>query len=506
MANKTILVAQREYLENIRTKTFWIGILAFPVLIAISLGAGFVLNKLKQTQNYAVVDLSEDKIGPEIERQARSPDIVALARLLAKGEGLGEQLAAMQRELGGDLATLKPTTGPDGKETVPEVPEAVRARVYELMMKLPANVVEQMVKEQKALATARRYHLRSLAELGLAELPPAEQRTRLGQMVKHGELFAYFVIGKKPTESLADFGYVSNNFTDSSLRGWYETAATKVVQANRIAAAKIAPDVAQRLKEVVQFTEEKATSETGETEKVTSADKGFGFAPVAFVYLLWIAVFTAAQMLLTNTVEEKSNRIIEVLLSSVSPGQLMAGKIWGIGATGMTLTLSWVLCAFGGMWVAKHTLPDVDLSAFAAAQDPLYLLSFVVYFLLGYLLYAAILVGLGSVCNSLKEAQNLLQPVFILLIVPLVSMVFIVQEPNGLVAKVLSYVPLFTPFTMMNRAGGPPALYEYAITGVLLLVSVWFAFKAAGKVFRVGVLMTGNPPKLKEILGWLRSG
>jgi ABC-2 type transport system permease protein len=94
--------------------------------------------------------------------------------------------------------------------------------------------------------------------------------------------------------------------------------------------------------------------------------------------------------------------------------------------------------------------------------------------------------------------------VFILLIVPLVSMMFVVQEPNGIVAKVLSYIPLFTPFTMMNRAGGPPEIYEYVITGVLLLVSVWLAFKAAGKVFRVGVLMTGNPPKLKEILGWLR--
>jgi len=90
MANKTILVAQREYLENIRTKTFWIGILAFPILIAISVGAGFVLNKLKQTQSYAVVDLSEDKLGPEIERQARSADMAALARLLAKGDGLGE--------------------------------------------------------------------------------------------------------------------------------------------------------------------------------------------------------------------------------------------------------------------------------------------------------------------------------------------------------------------------------------------------------------------------------
>jgi ABC-2 type transport system permease protein len=309
------------------------------------------------------------------------------------------------------------------------------------------------------------------------------------------------VIGSRPTESVADFGYLSNNFTDSSLREWYGAAATKVVQGRRIAAAKIPTDVALRIKEEVQFVERKSTG-----EMVTAADKGAGFAPVAFVYLLWIAVFTAAQMLLTNTVEEKSNRTIEVLLSSVSPGELMAGKIWGIGATGMTLTLSWVLCAFGGFWIAQRLLPDVDLSAFAAAQDPLYLLSFVVYFLLGYLLYAAILVGIGSVCNSLKEAQNLLQPVFILLIVPLVSMMFVVQEPNGLVAKVLSYVPLFTPFTMMNRAGGPPALYEYAITGVMLLASVWFAFKAAGKVFRVGVLMTGKPPKLREILGWLRTG
>jgi ABC-2 type transport system permease protein len=209
-------------------------------------------------------------------------------------------------------------------------------------------------------------------------------------------------------------------------------------------------------------------------------------------------------MLLTNTVEEKSNRIIEVLLSSVSPGQLMQGKIWGIGATGLTLTISWALCALLGIWVAEWLLAGTDLTALAAAKDPLYLASFIVYFLLGYLLYAAILVGLGSVTNSLKEAQNLLQPVFVLLIIPLVSMMFIVQEPNGLVAKVLSYVPLFTPFIMMNRAGGPPEVYEYVITTLLLLASVWLAFRFAGKIFRVGVLMTGNPPKLKEILGWLR--
>jgi ABC-2 type transport system permease protein len=90
------------------------------------------------------------------------------------------------------------------------------------------------------------------------------------------------------------------------------------------------------------------------------------------------------------------------------------------------------------------------------------------------------------------------------LMIPLLSMVFIGQEPNGTVAKILSWIPFFTPFTMMNRAGGPPATWEYIGTSVLLLATIWLTMRAAGKVFRVGVLMTGNPPKLREILGWLR--
>ena len=96
-----------------------------------------------------------------------------------------------------------------------------------------------------------------------------------------------------------------------------------------------------------------------------------------------------------------------------------------------------------------------------------------------------------------------MQPVMTLLMVPLIAMVFITQEPNGTVAKVLSFVPIYTPFTMMNRAAGPPETWEYVVTSALLVVTILLTFKAAGKVFRVGVLMTGNPPKLKEILGWL---
>jgi len=306
----------------------------------------------------------------------------------------------------------------------------------------------------------------------------------------------------KGTEGLE---YVSNNLTDDDLSSWYSDAVTQVVRRARIAEASISPAVAEGIQEHITF-KARQVSATGKTEDVNKEERANKFAPMAFVYLLWIAVFTAAQMLLTNTVEEKSNRIIEVLLSSVSPGELMSGKIWGIGATGLTMIVSWALCGLIGVKIGTQLVPKfAEWNLAAIIGDPLYLASFVGYFLTGYLLFAAILVALGSVCNSLKEAQNLLQPVFILLMLPLFAMFPIVQEPKGLMARVFTYIPIYTPFAMMNRASGPPAWWEYVITTVEISVSLFVAFKAAGKVFRIGVLMTGKPPKLKEILGWLRS-
>jgi ABC-type Na+ efflux pump permease subunit len=211
-------------------------------------------------------------------------------------------------------------------------------------------------------------------------------------------------------------------------------------------------------------------------------------------------------MLLTNTVEEKSNRLMEVLLSSVSPIQLMIGKIVGIAATGLAMLGSWMVF----FYLATKYLPRLldievgfDLSVIAA--DPVYIGSFLVYFLLGYLFYAALLVGIGSACNSLKEAQNLMMPVTLLLMVPLVAMVPISRDPNGMLAKALSYFPPFTPFVMMNRAAGPPTVAEYVITTVLMVAAVAAVMWAAAKVFRVGVLMTGKAPKLSEIVRWIRA-
>jgi ABC-type Na+ efflux pump permease subunit len=332
-----------------------------------------------------------------------------------------------------------------------------------------------------------------------------DPEAKLREMVNEEKLFAYFVIGPDPVESSEGCKYVSNNLTDDALLNWFNRYATAEVSSRRIDEVGIGAEKARWIKEPVKF-ESKQISETGEEEGVSEQEKLHQFAPVAFVYLLWLSVFMIAQMLMTNTIEEKSNKIMEVLLSSVSPIQLMAGKILGIATTGLTMIASWILFFLAilklvPLFVDKPMTIDFTV----IIRDPIYITSFVAYFILGYLLLSAILVGIGSVCNSLKEAQNLMAPVTIMLIVPLIAMVPIGQDPNGTIAKVLSYIPPFTPFVMMNRAAGPPAPMEYVITTILLVVSIVLALWAAAKVFRIGILMTGKPPKLGEILRWIRA-
>lgn len=488
MANKTLLVAQREYLENVRTKTFWLGILAFPAIFALAIGIGWIMQKTKAQQPYAVLDLTANRLGERIEQHARANDQIASLRRFVRDKGLpAKQLEALEQ-----IDATDPST----------VTELLRKTEVDLTQQVDPAQARQL--QQLIGSLGDRYRYVPLRELNIPDGDRATREKALGDHLQSGKLFAYFVLDGDPVQDASSLTYVSNNLTDEGLREWYAESATRIVRKARVQAAGIAAATARHIQERIDFKAQQVTA-SGAVEDVKREQKANKMAPVAFVYLLWIAVFTAAQMLLTNTVEEKSNRIIEVLLSSVSPGQLMAGKILGIGATGLTLIVSWAVCGLVGAHLGAKLVPAIaELDLATIVGDPLYLASFVGYFLTGYLLFAAVLVAIGSVCNSLKEAQNLLQPVFLLLMVPLFAMVPVVQEPNGLMARIFTYIPLYTPFAMMNRASGPPPAWEYAATTLLILVSVWFAFRFAGKIFRVGVLMTGNPPKLKEIFGWLR--
>ncbi|MCC6669866.1 MAG: ABC transporter permease [Planctomycetes bacterium] len=513
--SKTFLVAQREYLENVRTKTFWIGILAVPVILILSFVGVALFSKAKGVRTYAVLDRSAEQwLSKAIEQRAQGGD---LQRILRESRVAREQAA--QRTPAQIRAELEEARAGASAPPLRELLEILLAMPDQDLARFAAGTPDPqlILGHPQLMAWATRQDPKQMAALasGLdaakyrrveVREPGTDAEARLRAMVQSGELFAYFVIGPDPIQGTQECLYVSNNFTDRELREWFSGLATEIVRERRVASLKLTAEQGRFLQERFVFSEKQVSEKTGALEEVQKTQKAFQFAPLVFVYLLFISVLMWASMLLTNTIEEKSNRILEVLLSSVSPFQLMAGKVLGIAGTGLTVVVSWVAFAYVGVKALPlflERMPDVEFTAILGS--PLYLASFAGYFLAGYLFYAAILVGIGSVCNSLKEAQNLVMPVNLLLMVPLLAMLPVVNEPNGTLARVLTYIPLFTPFLMMNRAGGPPPMWEYGASTVLIALSVAVAFWAAAKVFRIGVLMTGKPPRLTEILHWIRA-
>ena len=547
---KAKLVAQREILENVRTKTFWIGILSFPVILVASILIPTWFQKKVDIRTFGVEDRSGWLLSA-IEKRLEMPNFEALTQLLKpKGEAPSSNDQAPKVSIPKDLreSTLgkflttfakmaKKTKAQDGEEKqnlntlLPNLLDTLEStNLGSLLKNLPialpipqgkakdgiklflANMRSDIAKFNdwiKTLPKEEAEKLQNPRKSGKYQLVAKGPEKELKEQLKKEKIFAFFVIGKDPVKGDDGNKYISNNLTDQGLRRWFGNVANGIVAAKRIQKLGISPEKAAWLQTPVRFVAKKL-DESGNEAEVARKDIALKWAPVAFVYLLWISVFMMAQMMLTNTIEEKSNRIIEVLLSSISPLELMTGKILGIAVTGLMVVGSWALFFALGIYLMPTFFPQSEgiiasLGLGSILANPAYLASFIIYFVLGFLLYASVLGGIGSVCNSLKEAQNLQQPVVLILIIPLLAMMPIASDPNGTLARVLSFIPPFTPFVMMNRAGGPPAAWEYALTSVLLLLTVWLTFRGAAKIFRIGILMTGKPPKLREMLRWLRA-
>jgi ABC-type Na+ efflux pump permease subunit len=185
----------------------------------------------------------------------------------------------------------------------------------------------------------------------------------------------------------------------------------------------------------------------------------------------------------------------------------MMGKLFGIAAVGLTMVGTWMLALVGilvwktsGMAEAAGVTGQMLTVVHSSRLIPM----FGVYFLLGYLMYAACILALGSVCNTLKEAQSYMGVITMIMMVPLMTMTFIPKDPNGVLARVLSWIPLYTPFIMMNRAMADPPMIDLIGTLLVLILAVIGSLWMAGKVFRIGILRTGQPPKLLEMLRWLK--
>jgi ABC-2 type transport system permease protein len=218
---------------------------------------------------------------------------------------------------------------------------------------------------------------------------------------------------------------------------------------------------------------------------------------MGFMMLLWIATFTSGNYLLTTTIEEKSNKVMEVVLSAVSPMQLLCGKILGYAAVSALMLLM-----YGGLGIAA-----LAAAAMGDLVSPGMLALMLVYFVMAYAFVSIMMASVGSAVNDLREAQSLVTPAMLVLMLPLMLWLPISEQPNGWLATIASFVPPAIPFVMILRvtaSSEPIAIWQVALSIVWGFAWVGVFLWAGAKIFRVGVLMQGKPPTPKELLKWVR--
>src|SRR5215210_1835279 len=330
--------------------------------------------------------------------------------------------------------------------------------------------------------------------------PPA-QRAGLDRRVLAKEIDAWIWIGRevlagKPVEYHART--VSNVITQQVLRD----DLSYVVRRVRLAEAGFDPDRVGSLSEQVDL-------ETVRISKEGSRAEG-GLAGAAFAYILFLLLYMVlviwGQQVMQGVLEEKSSRIIEVVLSSVKPFELMMGKLVGICLVGLTQFSIWLLTlaavATPGVMASIAGLPEgVKLPTITPAM----VLHFMILFLLGFFVFSTLYAAIGASFNNVQEAQQVSGVAVFFLIIPVFLMVRIINDPSSTFAVVASLIPLFTPLLMTLRISleMPPLwqiLLAYALTLGFIVGMVWIC----ARIYRIGILMYGKKPTFQELWKWIR--
>jgi ABC-2 type transport system permease protein len=521
-----LLVAWREYAESIKAKGFWIGIFMMPVILFLTVQVPILLQeKAIPIRYFVLVDQSggfSPAIDAALERSYQSHVIEGLKNYAAKysepardraaAQRAGAILASFEGENPHSSETFKSRGGKDAflKELRPSLkPDAPS-------FKEPRRSYEAVPLPDGIKADA------NLATLGNELKPYLRGDKKITVNGETANLYIAILIPKdiergivrpKGREGKSQASGAENQIqywsTDvSSMKEGFglaheiEQAINTEVRRREFLARGLDGAVVREVQQTyAPFASLNPKKEAGQ-EAVNEADVIRQWAPSGFVYLLWLAIFVIVQMLLNNTIEEKSNRIIEVLLSSVTPGELMMGKLFGIASVGLTMVGAWMVGLFGILSWKSGGASDVAGQILVILKASNLVPLFSIYFLLGYLMYAGFILSIGSVCNTIKEAQSYMGVLTMIMMVPLLTMTFIPRDPNGPLARLLSWIPLYTPFTMMNRANADPPLIDLIGTFVLLVATTALALWMSGKIFRIGILRTGQPPKVVEMIRW----
>jgi ABC-2 type transport system permease protein len=443
---KMLWIASREFIATVLTKAFLIGLLFLPVLMVVVF---FV---------FSMMDDDDFQASGRIAILDPSGLVTAEARRVLDSNVLETRLADELREAGGVAAGAA------------DIVEASNFGPDFTLMQLPAD----------------------------ADLE--DEKDFLLQAPEAGGLLALIHIHDDALEALSpdtDFGsydvYTAQNIDEreiSAIRSMLRDAIVNLrVEANGLDRATL-----DRLMNV----ERNPTIRVTENEELENVGELNVMLPFAFMFLLLLGIMGGGQGMMTSTIEEKSSRVVEVLLAAVSPMQLMAGKLIGymsVSLLGMTIYLIAGLVALG------------TFSLFGLLDKMLIVYLFV-FFFIAFFTVGSFMMAIGAAVNELREAQSLMMPVTIIIMLPWFLWMPISRDPDSTLSIAASFIPPINTFGMLLRLAStepPPAWQVWASIGVgvaFVYIAVW----AAARIFRIGLLMTGKPPNFATLLRWIRAG
>ena len=458
--SKTLRIALREFLATVKTAGFLIGMLVTPAMLAVAL---LVFPRLMT------------KPAPRVVGQVAIVDPTGAVADGLRAYLAPEAMAARRGEIAREIDRRMPSPFRAGAPLAKDIAhtaalDAILGQVPKLeVVALPADADLEREKEPLRQDEGQGGGRLMLLVIDANAITPTSGSKEYGSY----DLFARGKLDDRIEEEVA-----------SGLREAIVTARVRAAGLDR-----------QRIEAVTRVARRASVTVTKEGDRQTN--KVFNMLlPGGFMVLLLMSVMIGGQNLLTTTVEEKSNRVVEILLSAVSPMQLMTGKILGHLAVGLV-----VLLLYGGMGIAA--LVSFSLMGLLDATLIVYL---VIFFLIAYFVVAAFMAAVGAAVNEMREAQTLMMPVMLLLMIPWFLWMPISRDPNGALAVTLSFLPPANSFAMLLRltSATPPPAWQAWLSIAIGLASVYAALWAAAKVFRIGLLLYGKPPNLATLVRWIR--
>ena len=315
-----------------------------------------------------------------------------------------------------------------------------------------------------------------------------ELKSEADQNVIQNRIEGYLFISNGGTDTVA-IEYRSENIGSFKDLRLFEETINKIRVQKELNAKGIDPKIAELIQNNVQIEHikiEKSGKEGKQDFMIVF------FSAFIFILLLMMMVIYSGQLLVRSLIEEKSNRLIEILISSCKPEELLAGKILGLSALGLSQILIWSLIGISLMGSAL-----IPPEAFENV------LPMLVYFIVGFIFYTTIFVGIGSIVNTEQEAQQMTTYISLILVLPVVFTMPAIQNPDSMMVKILSYIPLTIPSIMLLRLKiAPVSTVDIIITLFIMVASILFTLKIAAKIFRIGILSYGKKPTIKELIRW----